>query len=231
MGWLRRLFGGRQKVKEGSGEHGKETDAQEAPDDWTRAKHYMQKVESKIDKLAEDFANGTINRAQFKELYTHYQRELRSVGQVLEHDPQTWQQSITEGKSVMIRRRHSARAEAYAIYENTSGIPLKTLGKFTIDPDLLVPMLSSYRSVAQEIFGAGIRTTQTEGGRWLCFVPGEATTMLAVFTNEPAGRQLEHLGNLHKLFELANRPALSNTPINSGSLIFPHEYFLGKWQQ
>lgn len=196
-----------------------------------QANAYLIKVQQKIDKLARDFAAGTINRAQFQELYAHYQREVRMVETVLETNPQSWQDAVTEGKSIHIRQQHSARAKAYAIYDNASGIPIVTLGDFDMDPDLFVPMLSSYRSATQEIFGAGMRSTQIEGGNWVCFVQGELTTMIGLFTNEPSARQLSSLEELHKLFEQANRPLLSVPPIDPNELLFPHEYFLGHWRK
>ena len=131
----------------------------------------------------------------------------------------------------MIRRKHIARAQGYAIYENDSGMPLGTLGRFDLDPALLVPMLSAFRSATREIFGAGMRSTQTEGGRWVCFVPGKFTTMLAIFNTEPAGRQLEFLDDLHHLFEQANLRLLANRPFDPSTLLFPHEYFLGRWRR
>ncbi len=44
---------------------------------------YLDRVEAKIARLAEDFAAGTINRTQFQEMYTHYRREIRTVERVL----------------------------------------------------------------------------------------------------------------------------------------------------
>jgi hypothetical protein len=193
----------------------------------------LQKVRAKLDKLARDFNSGTINRAQFRNLYAHYQREIRNVEELIEASPASegWKGAVTEGKSILIRRQHLARARGYAIYENESGMPISTLGRFQIDPALLVPMLSSYRSATREIFGAGMRSTAIEGGRWLCFVPGEFTTMLAVFSSEPAGKQLEFLDELHRHFERANRRRLAVSPIDPAKLMFPHEYFLGEWRR
>ena len=142
-----------------------------------------------------------------------------------------WKGAVTEGESVIIRQQHVARAEGYAIYENDSGMPVSTLGRFELDPALLVPMLSSYRAATQEIFGAGMRSTEIADGRWLCFVPGEFTTMLAVFTAEPAGKQLQLLEELHRLFERANRRLLAEQTLDASRLLFPHEYFLGRWRR
>jgi hypothetical protein len=190
-------------------------------------------VRAKLNKLARDFNDGTINRAQFRNLYAHYQREIRNIEELVEAAPASegWKGAVTEGKSILIRRRHLARARGYAIYENESGMPISTLGRFEIDPALLVPMLSAYRSATREIFGAGMRSTAIEGGRWLCFVPGEFTTMLAVFSSEPAGKQLEFLDELHRLFEQANRRRLLASPLDPAKLMFPHEYYLGAWRR
>jgi hypothetical protein len=197
------------------------------------AETYLGKVRSKLDRLAEDFNAGTINRAQFQNLYIHYQREIRNIEGMLELAPgsETWKGAVTEGESVIIRQQHLARAEGYTIFENDSGLPVCTLGKFELDPALVVPMLSSYRAATKEIFGAGTRSTEIEDGRWLCFVSGEFTTMLAVFSSEPAGKQLEYLEELHRHFEQANQRHLTNPPFDANTLLFPHEYFLGQWRR
>ncbi len=194
------------------------------------AREYLARVQAKIAKLADDFAAGTINRAQFQDLYTHYQKEVRTVEQMIESRQGDWRQAMTEGLSVSIRRQNLARAVGYAIYENESGMPLVTLGKFEVDPALLVPMLSSYRAAAAEMFGGGLRSTGIENGQWLCFVPGESTTLIALFTVEPAPKQLEYLENLHHTFESANRNQLASPPVDPATLIFPHEFYLGMWR-
>ncbi len=194
---------------------------------------YLDKVRAKVSKLAQDFNAGLINRAQFGSLYGYYQNELRTVERAVEIDPtgDRWRRAVTEGASVVIRQHHLARAIGYAIYENLSGMPVGTLGTFDVDPALLVPMLSSYRAAAKEMFGAALRSTEIEGGRWLCFVPGEFTTMLAIFTNEPASNQLRFLDDLHRVFEQANRRHLTHLPVDSTQLLFPHEYYLGQWRR
>lgn len=196
------------------------------------AQRYLGRVQAKINKLAEEFASGAINRDQFQQLFDHYQRERNSIENwmntaALSDD---WKDISNEGKSIVIRTKHTAKVLGYAIYENESGMPLNTIGDFEIDPALAVPMLSSYRAATKEIFGGEMRSTQIEGGKWLCFVPGRATTMLALFNTEPAGRQLEIMEDLHRLFEQANRRHLVQRPIDTDQLAFPHTSFLGQLQ-
>jgi hypothetical protein len=204
-----------------------------ASDPLQEALAFLETTQAKVDRLAADFNAGTINRAQFRNLYAHYQRQIQSVESMIESAPtsEDWKGAVPEGQSILIRRKHGAKAVGYAIFENESGIPISTLGQFELDPALLVPMLASYRSAAREAFGAGTRSTEMEDGRWLCFVPGEFTTMLALFTAEPAGRQLAFLGQLHRQFEQANRRHLAAPPVRASELLFPHEYYLGQWRR
>jgi hypothetical protein len=194
---------------------------------------FRDRIEDKLHKLAADFNVGAINPAQFRDLYAHYQRQMQSLDRVIEaaQVSDDWKGSVTEGQSIFIRRQHIARARGYAIFENDSGMPISTLGRFELDPALLVPMLASYRSAAKEAFGAGTRSTEMEDGRWMCFVPGKYTTMLAVFSAEPADKQLQFLEKLHQYFEQANRRHLTQSPVSSAELVFPHEYYLGQWRR
>ena len=203
---------------------------EEEPTQEDRPEVYLKRVQDKINRLAEEFAAGVINQDQFQELFDHYRREQQTVKRWIEVAPESdaWKEATTEGKSVIIRAGHEARALGYAIYENDSGMPLKTIGQFELEPELVVPMLSSYRAATREIFGAGMRSSQIEGGRWLCFVPGELTTLMALFSTSPASRQLESLEDLHRLFEKANRNLLGGGLVNPNELVFPHAYFLGR---
>lgn len=194
------------------------------------ARAYRDRVTEKMHRLAEEFANGTINRAQFERLFEHYQRERKAIQAWLDsqEQPEDWRQAVQEGKSVVIRARHVARVLGYAIYRNDSGMPLCTIGKFDLDPALAVPMLSAYRSAAQEIFGGGVRSTQVESGQWLTFIPGEFTTLLAIFSTEPARAQLARLEELHRIFERANRERLAQGATDTHGLVFPHYHYLGR---
>lgn len=227
MEWIKRLFGRKQ------GEHRLESDDHSnrptsPPTNPAEAQEYIRKVRTKIQHLAERFAEGGLNRRQFEELYEHYQNEIQQVEFFLVENPggEDWKNLISEGQSVMIRRRHKARLVGYSIYENLSGMPLKTAGEFGVDPALFVPMLFAYQSATEEIFGARLRSTQIEGGKWLCFVPGSWSTTLALFNLEPAGKQLQVMEEVHKLFEAANKVHLLRPPVNQAALVCPQDFFL-----
>jgi hypothetical protein len=172
---------------------------------------FLQELRAKMARLAEDFAQGKLNRKQFQEIYSHYQKQRQAVESAIvgASGADQWRSSIVTGTTGVLRERHAAVVMAYAIYDNTSSLPLASVGRFRIDAGLLIPMLSSFRSAATEIFGAGLRSTEIEGGRWLCFVPGYHTTLMVLFSVEPARVQLTLIEDLHRDFEVANRATLS----------------------
>jgi hypothetical protein len=177
------------------------------------AQAYLQRTREKIQELAHRFADGGLNRKQFEDLYTYYQNEIQRLEFFINENPlaEAWKNVISEGQSVMIRRKSAARLVGYSIYENHSGMPLRTAGDFGVDPALFVPMLYS---------------TQIEGGKWLCFTPGKFTTTLALFSREPAGKQLTTMEELQKLFESANKAVLERLPVDTSVLVCPQEFFL-----
>ena len=60
---------------------------------------FRERVQTKLHKLAADFNAGTINRAQFRDLYAHYQSQLQGIEQVIEaaQASDEWKGRIAEG--------------------------------------------------------------------------------------------------------------------------------------
>jgi hypothetical protein len=198
------------------------------PESAKQGQDFIAHVHQKMSKLVQEFASGEINRTQFHRLYDRYQRQIMTVAQLIaESDPSTWQDAIKETEDTMlIKKRLTAKAVGMSVYENKSGMPIETLGEFAIDPELIVPMLSSYRSAAAEIFRAGMRSTEMENGQWLCFVPGTYTTLIALFSLEPSDNQLQMVERMHKDFEQANKTALEAGHIDPAQLAYPFYSFV-----
>jgi len=193
---------------------------------------FLQQLRSKMAQLAEDFAQGKLNRTQFQEIYAHYQKQRQQVEEALVNaaGPESLQASFKPGLTGILRERHAAKILSYAIYDNNTGLPLASVGTFRIDTSLLVPMLSSFRSAATEMFGAGLRSTEIEGGHWLCFVPGEFSTLMVLFSVEPARVQLTLIEDLHRDFEVANHAALADGRGHESAELFTRIWDLDKSQ-
>jgi hypothetical protein len=192
---------------------------------------YINHVRGKLDKLVEDFAKGRVNQAQFEELYSHYQEERKVIERLMTSRPSSdaWRLAVTEGQSVNIRRRLAARVLGYAVYDNYDEMPLRVYGEFaSLNEKWVAPLLEKVRS--NKLFTVGSFGTGSEGASCLCAVSGQFTTLLVLFTTEPARIQLQSLEDLHSHFEQANHRALSrynpsqNKPlqVQVEDLVFPY---------
>ncbi|RMF28445.1 MAG: hypothetical protein D6759_15830 [Chloroflexi bacterium] len=192
------------------------------------ARQFLRRLREKTVRVVQEFAEGRINRRQFQEIYSHYQRQRQAIERALIEMPGSgaWRAVAVEGRTTLLRQQHAACILSYAIYETASGVPLAEVGKFQVDTGLLVPMLSSFRSLTQEVFGAGMKRTEIEGGRWLCFIPGRHTTLIVIFSAEPAELQLRMLEDLHRDFEMANAWALERGETGKLALVFTHLWAL-----
>ncbi|MCC7446410.1 MAG: hypothetical protein IT324_03290 [Anaerolineae bacterium] len=189
-------------------------------------------LQAKIHQLVDDFASGKINRVQFHELYDRYHYRMTRITQLAHNlaDPDTQIGQEIED-TFNLKKRLTARVLGVSIYGNQTGLPIETIGEFAIDPALIVPMLSSYRAATREIFRAGMRSTIMDNNQWLCFVPGNFTTLIALFSVEPATVQLSALEQMHRDFEEANQAALASGHADPALLAYPFLTFVRKAHQ
>jgi hypothetical protein len=189
-------------------------------------KLYKETINNKLRLVAEEFATGVINRLQFYKLYDHYQSQLTFSYSTID----TNQGTLSTSDTLKIRSDSAAYIVGLSVYDNVSGLPLETAGDFAVDPALLVPMLCSYRAAAREIFQASVRGTAMENDQYLCFVTGNHTTLLVLFSVEPSTLQIETIERLHADFESANRCALQKNQIDPSALVYPFLSFIN-WQR
>jgi hypothetical protein len=180
------------------------------------AHRFLERLRAKTAQVVQDFSTGAINQRQFQAVYSHYQRQLIAVEKALIEMPGSgaWRAAAVEGHTSFLREQHAAQVLSYAIYETGSGIPLAHVGAFQVDEALLVPMLSTFRSSTEELFGAGMKRIELEGGQWLCYVPGRHTTLIVVYSAEPATTQLQTIEDSHRDFELVYQMNLSSGDVH-----------------
>lgn len=168
-------------------------------------------VHKKMSRIAQEFAAGELNRAQFLRLYDRYQRQILIVAQLIaESDPTDWRDAIDDGEdTIEIRRRFESIPIGLSVYSNRTGMPIETVGDFVVEPELVTPMFDVYASAAAEIFQSAVRSIELDNGGWLYFVRGHYTTLLALFSFEPASFQVGLIERLHADFEVANTKRLA----------------------
>ncbi|HLY27331.1 MAG TPA: hypothetical protein VKQ72_13380 [Aggregatilineales bacterium] len=202
--------------------------APSAREELEQARILLETLQTKMRRVVEDFAKGEINRTQFHSLYERYQRQMTQALQLMA-EPADLKLILSESggeDTFHIKKRLTAKVLGVSIYNNLSGTPVETIGQFIVDPALLVPMLSSYRAAARELFKAGVRSTAMENDQYLCFVPGHYTTLIALFSVEPASVQVRTVERMHQDFEDANKSALEKGNIDPSALAYPFLAFM-----
>lgn len=193
-------------------------------DDIETGKAFIAEAHKKLTRIAQEFASGEINRAQFQHLYDRYQRQIMTVAQLIaESDPSTWYDAVGEDNAettLLIKQTLAAKIMGFSVYENESSMPIETAGDFMVDAELIVPMLSSYRSATAEIFQANISSSQLENGHWIYFFAGRFTTLIALFSLEPATNQIPMVKQMHNDYETANENILLTGKIKQVALPF-----------
>jgi hypothetical protein len=187
---------------------------------------FLQELEAKLDRTVQDLADGLINRAQFENLYRHYQNQRRMLHGLLTEGRGQVPASLTTGESMVIRQKYAAKVLAYAVYDNESSVPLRTVGNFPVDSDLVVGFLSGFRSAAAEILGAGAAKAEAEDGKVLCYVPGQYSTLLVLYSSDPAEVDMRSLRQTHLHFETLNASLLKQRPIPADTLLFNYDMVL-----
>jgi hypothetical protein len=190
------------------------------------AEQYLEQIEAKLDRTVQDLADGLINRAQFENLYRHYQNQRRMLQGLAAEGSGQVPGSLTTGESMVIRQRYAAKVLAYAVYDNESGVPLHTMGNFPVDSDLVVGFLSGFRSATAEILGAGAAKAEAEDGKVLCYVPGQYSTLIVLYSSDPAEVDMRGLRQVHGHFETLNTPLLQRRPIPANTLLFNYDMVL-----
>ncbi len=101
---------------------------------------------------------------------------------------------------------------------DTSGMPLRTYGDFSLDESIITGMVSAFESLSEEMFGSQVHKTQLAQGQVVHFVRGKYTVAYAVFEDEPSPEQIFRLREFHESFETINDADLHRLPIDPNGL-------------
>jgi hypothetical protein len=195
-----------------------------------KAEEALEHIRQRTAEIANEFAEGKLNRAQFTAMYTHFNEKRVIIERLLARDPDTqaWQSVARPGHTTFLRQHFEARVTAYTIYDNGIVEPANYISSGGSTDQAL--------SIAQPILTAlnvllKTRTTskplralrrQMEDGQWIAIIPGTYTSAIAVFSLEPSNNQFERVVDIHRDFERANRMALERGVRLPDQLVFPH---------
>ncbi len=189
-----------------------------------RAELALEKLRQKTARVAAEFANGKLNRAQFVAMYAHYNEKRIIIERLLERNPDTqaWQSVANDGQTSFLREHYAAHVLSYAIYFHDVLTPLVAHGAPPLPHDITVKILTAIRLVRRSQRPLSAQRKQIDENHWAVFVPGEFTTAIAMFSLEPSSRQVLLAQDLHRDFERANRSLLARGVRAAEHYVYPH---------
>lgn len=191
-------------------------------------------LQTKIQKLLSEFADGTISREQFHVIYERYTSQMAMADMALRSSSPDAVLGLVQGdgtSTVAIKEQHMGKAVGMTIYNNRSGTLLEVLGDFDVPPAKLAPILNDF-SLMMESGKLVEREVRKIGAKqWLLFAAGRFTTVVTLFQNEPSELQLREIERLHHDFEEANKIFFNKGSVDAARLAYPFLVFVQKKMQ
>ena len=182
-------------------------------------------IRSKMEEVANEYANSTISRAQFNAIYSHYSEQRQLIEKIIARDPDNdgWKQAARSGKTEFLRQHFDARPLNYVVYLHHRYKPL--IGGGT-RPDIqritkLIKMLWKMEKIR-----VGVARMALDGPNWLVMTAGYYSVTFVTFHLEPSGDKANYVRDLHNDFERANRLFLQRGKINKALMVFPQRALL-----
>lgn len=183
----------------------------------------MDALRSKMELIADEFAQGKINRAQFNAMYKRYSEQRTIIERLIERNPESdaWKQVLnTNGHTGFLRSHFAAQSQYYLVYRHNNYEPMLTGGKREADQALLKPVLSLVWSMRNRP-KAALGRKQVGDHDWLILACGEYAATAVIFNAEPSNAQARLVRDLHADFERANQAALARGWIVPERMVFP----------
>jgi hypothetical protein len=190
-----------------------------------RAEEALINLRQKMAKLAADFADGQLNRAQFDAIYARYSEQRDITERLLARDPesQAWQSVVQPGHTQFLKEHFAARVLSYAIYALGEFAQIGLTGALQVGRAHVEAVARRLEVVvATQGTRPGPAHRMAKDGHCVLFVPGEHSIAVVIFSREPSIMQINRIVDIHVDFERANHHALRSRDFASERLVFPH---------
>lgn len=183
----------------------------------------LERLRNRLAHVANEFAEGRINRAQFYAIYARYNEQRDIVEQLLARDPQSqaWQQVVRPGHTSFLRQHFEARMVFFALYPLGQVTPIIQWGKTAPKTEEITPILRALPGFLKKRGALGPARKEIGAGRWLMIAPGKHTATIMLYSLEPSAQQVRQMADLHNDFERANIHTLERGDFERTRLVFP----------
>lgn len=188
----------------------------------------MNALRQKMEVVADEFAHGKINRAQFNAVYKRYSEQRAIIERLVERNPDSdaWKQVIgVKGQTGFLRHHFEAQPAYFAVYHRSSPQPIMTGGKQPPENALITPLLKGVWLMKDRPKQA-LGRKPIGDARWLLLAVGDYAATAVMFSLEPSNAQARLVRDLHADFERANQAALARGWIVPERMVFPQRALL-----
>ncbi len=183
----------------------------------------MNALRRKMELIADEFAQGKVNRAQFNALYKRYSEQRTIIERLIERNPTSdaWRQVIgVRGQTGFLRHHFAAQPQYFLVYRNDQLQPLLIGGKQKPYEAAILPVIKYVWSLPNRP-KLGLGRKPIGDTNWLILAVGDHATTAVMFANEPSISQAQLVRDLHADFERANQAALARGWLVPERMVFP----------
>lgn len=177
----------------------------------------------KMESIADEFAQGKLNLAQFQALYKRYHEQRTIIEKLLQRNPESdaWQKVVgTKGATTFLRQRFEAQTLCYAVFRNGSSDAIITDAKNENELNLLKEVVQKLWRMPNRPH-VGVARKYLSSKQWLLVAIGAHAATLAIYSLEPSNAQARLIRDLHADFERANQAALARGWVVLDRMVFP----------
>jgi hypothetical protein len=180
-------------------------------------------LRKKMELVADEFAEGKINRAQFNAVYKRYSEQRTIIERMVERNPDTdaWKHVLgVKGQTGFLRSHYEAQTLYYVVYRHNRYEPITAEGNPPSNVNAILTALNRVWAMPSRP-PLGLGRKAIDDNHWLILATGAHAATAIVFSLEPSIAQARLVRDLHADFERANHAALSRGWIQPDHMVFP----------
>ncbi len=180
-------------------------------------------LRQKMETIANEYAEGKINRAQFNAMYGRYSEQRAIIERLLERNPdsEAWKQVIgSRGHTGFLRHHFESQALYFMVYRISDHEPMMVGGKHSPVMEHIEPVIKQLWAMKNRPVG-GVARKAFANNLWLVVATGSYSVTLVMFMLEPSLAQAQIVRDLHADFERANLASLSRGTAWLDRMVFP----------
>ncbi len=182
----------------------------------------LEHIRQKMESVAQDFAAGKLNRAQFNAMYGHYSDRRKIVERLIARDPKSsaWRQAATPGHTGFLRTHFEAHPEFVIVFRHHNPRPLLSIGQPPNEAQVVIRQVLRLLWQHERPPRTGLARKLIGRERWLVMIVGELALTVVIYSLQPSVDQSNTVRDLHSDFERANHSALQRG-LSGAKMVFP----------